>query len=354
MSSGKMPIGQVSIEDDMEEDFDDLLSKFGAPSDAEPKNEQRGRGEEVGVKASDTSRSNISNSRAQASSSSSSSEGTTTDGVNAEISDDFARDLAEGMEALLAGMNQEDGGEFKKHLEALVSASADGGGLNGASDLLDALNQHGPPDSALPSSSSAPPPLSTKGFPEPDGAAGTKNFQAAIQETMEKLKQSDDSAKAKSGASAVGEEDEKLSALFEKMMAGENGLPDENQLQTILQSFMEELMSKEIMYEPLKDMNRLFPDWIQENRSKLSAEELQRYETQSKIIEQVIRKFEDPSWDSDEKAGGDKFVTNQKEVIDLLTQMQDCGPPPKEILGDMPAGVFGEDGLPNPEQCLIS
>jgi hypothetical protein len=56
----------------------------------------------------------------------------------------------------------------------------------------------------------------------------------------------------------------------------------------------------------------------------------------------VIRKFEDPSWDSDEKAGGDKFVTNQKEVIDLLTQMQDCGPPPKEILGDMPAGKLAQ------------
>lgn len=62
---------------------------------------------------------------------------------------------------------------------------------------------------------------------------------------------------ATNSPSVVGEEDEKLSALFEKMMGGENGLPDENQLQTILQSFMEELMSKEIMYEPLKDMNRL-------------------------------------------------------------------------------------------------
>jgi len=137
-------------------------------------------------------------------------------------------------------------------------------------------------------------------------------------------------------------------------MGGENGLPDETQLQTILQSFMEELMSKEIMYEPLKDMNRLFPDFIKENRSTLSPEDLQRYETQSEIIQQVLQKFEDPNWDAEEKAGGDKFAANQKQVIDLLTKMQDCGPPPKEILGDMPAGVFGEDGLPNAEQCLIS
>lgn len=53
----------------------------------------------------------------------------------------------------------------------------------------------------------------------------------------------------------------------------------------------------------------------------------------------MLQKFEDPNWDTEEKAGGDKFAANQKQVIDLLTKMQDCGPPPKEILGDMPAGT---------------
>ncbi|OAV89505.1 hypothetical protein PTTG_08813 [Puccinia triticina 1-1 BBBD Race 1] len=315
MSSEKTVINGVSIEDDMEDDFDDLLDKFKSPSEAKQEEGSHKKDKSAGSTKPDDAEE--------------------ADWPGQEISDDFARDLAEGMEALLAGMKDEDGGEFKKHLEALVSVD---GGLNGASDLLDALNQK--ESSSNQSSSSNP-----AEQPETE----TKNFQEAIQETMEKLKQSHDSAKAKSAPS----EDENISALFEKMMSGENGLPDENQLQTILQSFMEELMSKEIMYEPLKDMSRLFPDWLNENRSKLSPEDLKRYETQSKIIGQVIEKFEDPSWDAEEKAGGEKFISRQKEVIELLTKMQDCGPPPKEILGDMPAGVFGEDGMPNPEQCLI-
>ncbi|KAA1105908.1 Peroxisome chaperone and import receptor [Puccinia graminis f. sp. tritici] len=305
MSTEKTMINGVSIEDDMEDDFDDLLDKFKAPT--ETKKEEPSLPKE---KASEGAKPDSS---------------ITEEWPNQEISDEFARDLAEGMEALLAGMKDEDGGEFKKHLEALVSA--DGGGLKGATDLLEALNQNDPNPNQQSSSSSS-------NLPEHE----SKNFQEAIQETMEKLKRSDDSAKAKSGPSGAGEEDEKLSALFEKMMSGENGLPDETQLQTILQSFMEELMSKEIMYEPLKDMNRLFPDWIEENRSKLSPEDMKRYETQAKIIEQVIERFEDPSWDSEEKAGGDRFLSRQKEVIELLTKMQDCGPPPKEILGDMPPG----------------
>ncbi|KAH9466448.1 hypothetical protein MJO28_000972 [Puccinia striiformis f. sp. tritici] len=330
MSPEKTVINGVSIEDDMDDDFDDLLEKFKSPTDAT---------KEEAATTTTTKDKSTENSQKNKQSS------VDTDGTeqpNDEISDEFARDLAEGMEALLAGMKDEDGGSFKKHLEALVSGD---GTLNGATDLLNVLNQKDDPN--LTDSSNHIP-------SDANDVETTKNFQEAIQETMEKLKQSDNSAKAKSGPSGGGDEDEQLSALFEKMMGGENGLPDENQLQTILQSFMEELMSKEIMYEPLKDMNRLFPDWITENRAKLSKEDLNRYETQSQIIEQVISKFEDPKWDLEEKSGGENFNIRQKEVIDLLTKMQDCGPPPKEILGDMPAGVFGEDGLPNPEQCVIS
>ncbi|KAH9473207.1 hypothetical protein Pst134EA_000282 [Puccinia striiformis f. sp. tritici] len=303
MSPEKTVINGVSIEDDMDDDFDDLLEKFKSPTDAT---------KEEAATTTTTKDKSTENSQKNKQSS------VDTDGTeqpNDEISDEFARDLAEGMEALLAGMKDEDGGSFKKHLEALVSGD---GTLNGATDLLNVLNQKDDPN--LTDSSNHIP-------SDANDVETTKNFQEAIQETMEKLKQSDNSAKAKS---------------------------DENQLQTILQSFMEELMSKEIMYEPLKDMNRLFPDWITENRAKLSKEDLNRYETQSQIIEQVISKFEDPKWDLEEKSGGENFNIRQKEVIDLLTKMQDCGPPPKEILGDMPAGVFGEDGLPNPEQCVIS
>ncbi|KAH9441588.1 hypothetical protein Pst134EA_032816 [Puccinia striiformis f. sp. tritici] len=300
MSPEKTVINGVSIEDDMDDDFDDLLEKFKSPTDAT---------KEEAATTTTTKDKSTENSQKNKQSS------VDTDGTeqpNDEISDEFARDLAEGMEALLAGMKDEDGGSFKKHLEALVSGD---GTLNGATDLLNVLNQKDDPN--LTDSSNHIP-------SDANDVETTKNFQEAIQETMEKLKQSDNSAKAKSGPSGGGDEDEQLSALFEKMMGGEN------------------------------DMNRLFPDWITENRAKLSKEDLNRYETQSQIIEQVISKFEDPKWDLEEKSGGENFNIRQKEVIDLLTKMQDCGPPPKEILGDMPAGVFGEDGLPNPEQCVIS
>lgn len=322
---------EVSIEDDMEDDFDDLLDRF-QPS-TEPKVE-----ESKPTKASNPK-----------TESPGATDERTDDSRTGDLSDEFARDLAEGMEALLAGMKREDGGEFKKHLEDLVSGE---GNLMGASDLLEALGQT--ESSWNRSDSIQDPAHRSTGSNQDRSETEPKDFQEAIRETMEKLKRSDDSAKAKSGPSGPGDEDAQLSALFEKMMMGENGLPDENQLQTILQSFMEELMSKEIMYEPLKDMNRLFPGWIDKHRTSLASEDLRRYETQSKIIQEVIEKFEDPNWDSDERDGGEKFVSRQKEVIDLLTKMQDCGPPPKEILGDMPPGILGEDGLPNPEQCSIS
>ncbi|MBW0499306.1 hypothetical protein O181_039021 [Austropuccinia psidii MF-1] len=314
MGSNEPVSGEISIEDDMDDEFDDLLDKFQQPAVLQAK--------ESTTKSKDTD-----------------DTPNNTTNLSHDISEEFARDLAEGMEALLASMKNEDGGEFKKHLESLVPSSEnDNSCLDG---LLDALGQND--DKSFQSTSTTAEPK-----------IEITEFQEAIKDTMEKLKQSNDSSNAKNEFSAVGTEDEQLAELFAQMLGSEGALPDEGQLQSMLQSFMEELMSKEIMYEPLKDMNRLYPAWIAANQSKLSQEDIQRYQTQSEIVNEVVQKFEHPAWAAEEKAGGEKFAARHKEIVDLLTKMQDCGPPPKEILGDLPPGLLGENGLPNPEQCIPS
>lgn len=260
------------------------------------------------------------------------------------LPDDFARDLAEGMEALLSSMKEEDGGEFKKHLEAMMAADGDPASVN----IFQALGAMAEADTTSPKA----PPTPRAGSSNAGTAPGVpQNFQDAIKNTMDKLKESDTSAKENADPSSP---DDQLAALFEQMMSAQGGLPDESQLQNMLQGFMEELMSKEIMYEPLKEMNRQYPGWLNERKATLPKEDVDRYQTQSEIVAAVVKKFEDPAWEADEKAGGEKFAARQQEVVDLLTKMQDCGSPPQELLGEMPPGLLGADGMPNPEQCTIS
>ncbi|KAI7962863.1 hypothetical protein MJO28_000957 [Puccinia striiformis f. sp. tritici] len=210
MSLEKTVINEVLIKDDMGDDFDDLLEKFKSPIDAT---------KEEAATTTTTKDKSIKNSQ---NNTQSLVDAEGKDWPDNEISDKFARDLTKGMEALLAGMKDKGGGSFKKHLEALVSGD---GTLNGATDLLGVLNQKD--NQNLTNSSNQIP-------TDADNVETTKNFQEAIQETVEKLKQSDNSAKANSGPSGGGDGEEQLSALFKKLMGGENGLPDKNQLQTIL------------------------------------------------------------------------------------------------------------------------
>ncbi|CAH7682616.1 Pex19 protein family-domain-containing protein [Phakopsora pachyrhizi] len=394
MSSERLDLNGLAIEDDMEddEDFDNLLDRF--EDSKHHKADHLNNSSNIPLdqskpsKATTTTSSSATNLNKTSSSSSLSSSSLNDskkpeqtkhrndlrddDDDDEKLSEDFIKDLTEGMEALLAGIHDQDNGELSRYLESLRATNSkdEGGGTverstdpssiavtktkddDQKAHLLSASS-----NKATEASNSNKNLIKNADNKEGKRSDNSKNFQDAIQDTIEKLKQSEDFASSKdnSGNGALPASEEELASLLERLMTGDGeGLNDEGELQKIMQSFMEELMSKEIMYEPMRDMNRLYGDWISSNRPKLSIEELKRYESQCQIVKEVVEKFEDPRWDSEEKRGGEDFSNRQKEVVELLNRMQDLGPPPKEIMGEMPPGFLGEDGLPNPEQCIPS
>ncbi|KAH9824063.1 Pex19 protein family-domain-containing protein [Melampsora americana] len=339
MTNANVPMAaSLDIEDDMD-DFDDVLDQF------KPATKTEAPGSNKLTESLSTVPSPPSAHPSPGQNESSDSEDESWQNT---LPDDFARDLAEGMEALLSSMKEEDGGEFKKHLEAMMASDGDPASVN----IFQALGAMAEADPTSPKAPTTPQAGGSTAGTASGASGAPPNFQDAIRNTMDKLKESDVSAKE--NAEPSSSPDDQLAALFEQMMSAQGGLPDESQLQNMLQGFMEELMSKQIMYEPLKEMNRQYPGWLNERKATLPKEDLDRYQTQSEIVAAVVKKFEDPAWDVEEKAGGEKFAARQQEVVDLLTKMQDCGSPPQELLGEMPPGLVGEDGMPNPEQCTIA
>lgn len=76
-------------------------------------------------------------------------------------------------------------------------------------------------------------------------------FQRTIRQAMDKLKSSDESARA--SESALGADAETLAQLLKQL--GENGNEGgDDGLQDMIKNMMGELMSKEILYEPLAEM----------------------------------------------------------------------------------------------------
>lgn len=186
-----------------------------------------------------------------------------------ELNERFARELAVGMEALMKGLGPEgemptgpaaasttaapnvgDGGnenlfneeEMMKQFEQMM-ADMGLGGLAGMEGLGGAgLPTGSGQKEALLSSSSTSGPAANPAPPA--------NFQDAIKNTMSRLRESDASASSSTGA---GGDDMDLEKLMAALGNGE-GMEGEEGISKMLETMMGELMSKDVLYEPLKEL----------------------------------------------------------------------------------------------------
>ncbi|KAK9849121.1 hypothetical protein WJX84_003479 [Apatococcus fuscideae] len=111
---------------------------------------------------------------------------------------------------------------------------------------------------------------------------------------------------------------------------GAEGIPSAET--SFADSIMRQLLSKDVLYQPMKDIGARYPRWLAENRSKLSAEAVQRYERQQEYIQKVCHVY-------------DTRPENFAELLDLMHEMQACGQPPPEIVDELAPGLsLGEDG----------
>lgn len=187
-----------------------------------------------------------------------------------------------------------------------------------------------------------------------------ESFNETIQRTMNRMQESGDKATA-----AASEDDdipdEVLLQLLKALESTASG--NEDDIQKMFQGFMEKVSSKDILYEPMKELEGKFEPWIAEKKGKgeLSDEDVKRYQTQTKIVKDVVAKFEEPGY-SDEDPKCREWVWERMQEVRFLVlcrqyrdsganflQMQNAGNPPDELipnpLGDM-SGAGGQGAVP--------
>jgi peroxin-19 len=110
--------------------------------------------------------------------------------------------------------------------------------------------------------------------------------ESTVDETIHSLLE--DMAKASmkgdSNTTTAGfeQEEELLKGMFQHLQGaggtgGEGGIgPDSFNADAMLDGMVESLLSKDLMYEPMKQVTELFPSWLEENRSKVPLEEYQQ------------------------------------------------------------------------------
>ena len=319
------------------------------------------------------------------------------------LSEDFANQFAKGMQALLQGIPGAAGGSAAGDTAA-EGKGGDGAGGEGSLNEEELMKQFErmlfasasqQTDGTSPSTAAAPTATSGSSVSAPrsstSGAATAGqpggNFQNAISATMAKLKQSD--ATASSSTATGGEQDAMMQMLAALSGGGEgggaggpDGMPNmedlmkmlaageggeggdgaggagEEGLAKMLETMMDELMSKAVLFEPLQEMEQKYGPYLtSEEFRKLPASDQESYPRQAKVVSEILKVFQDPKSDESKNTTDPKQKERRTQVTNLMNDMQECGAPPDEIVGDLPPELEGFAGMgkggPTEDCCVM-
>ncbi|GIJ87714.1 peroxisome chaperone and import receptor [Aspergillus pseudoviridinutans] len=168
-------------------------------------------------------------------------------------------------------------------------------------------------------------------------AAAPESFNDAIQRTIHRMKESGDKATA-AATEDGGISEDMLMQLLKGLEAGVGNGGDDLDLTQMIAGVMEQFSNKEMLYEPMKELDAKWGPWLKDNKGKVPAEDMERYEKQAKLVTEIVAKFEEEGYtDEDPKY--------RQAVWDKMQEMQALGSPPEELVANpWPEDVTGGDG----------
>ncbi|KAL8804099.1 MAG: hypothetical protein Q9200_005961 [Gallowayella weberi] len=218
--------------------------------------------------------------------------------------DDFTQALQSQMAALLG--HGEESPEMRQEIQAILQE------LGAAVETT--------------STSTFTPPRPDKDQATPQVTTG-ESFQDTILETMQRMRESGDKAHAE--AASDEDSDDILAQMLKEMQSGDpRAAAAEPEFSRMLMTMMEQLTNKDILYDPMKELNEKFPAWMSRNKPSVNVDDLSRFEKQQKLIAEIVGKFEQKSYSDDN-------AEDREYIVERMQEMQAAGSPPADLIGDM-------------------
>ncbi|OMH84475.1 Peroxisome biogenesis protein 19-2 [Zancudomyces culisetae] len=277
------------------------------------------------------------------------------------MNDEFAAQLAKEMNNLLDG-EEFDGAEFADEFNTIIKGIADNpqtsaGQMNFAAlekQFASMLNIDPKELEEFNKSLSNPQDvqkqLAEKSRKPGDNASAEPkkkpaNLQEKIQQTMDKINESDEMAKQKVSAGIGGFSGNPLDVLGQA--GGFDEIMNDSEIEKLLSQVMSEMSVKDILYEPMKLLLEEYPKYFEKFDGKVDEKDMTRYHAQYSGIKKIVEIFDSPDYNTE---------ASKKKVTELLELTQNNGEPPPEILEkvapqlDMPEG---SDSSHKPGQCPV-
>lgn len=134
-----------------------------------------------------------------------------------------------------------------------------------------------------------------------------------------------------------------VSSIPSKWLRYVEGWPAEG-MDHLLDGLMQQLLSKDVLYEPMKELGSKYPAYLSDRSDVLSTDQVSRYRSQLDCIRRLVSAYE--------RSEGGSF----SEVLSILQEIQSHGPPPPELLDGLSSGLpwdgmeGGRTGLPVGEE----
>lgn len=144
-----------------------------------------------------------------------------------------------------------------------------------------------------------------------------------VSEALNKLReQTRETVKGLEFMSQPSGDDLAKDAMMEDWVKQFEELAGSQDMESIVETMMQQLLSKEILHEPMKEIGERYPKWLEEHKTTLSKEEYERYSHQYELIQNLNVVYENDSG-------------NFNKIVELMQKMQECGQPPNDIVQEL-------------------
>jgi peroxin-19 len=136
------------------------------------------------------------------------------------------------------------------------------------------------------------------------------------------------------GTDEFGKDDSSDETMLNDLMQGFAGMGEGFDTDAVIDGMMEQLVSKDLMYEPMKQVALKFPSWLKEKKDSITEQEYSNRCKQSKCFERLVHVYETEP-------------TNTGKLMNLMQNVQAYGQPPREIIQEIAPGLeMDADGMP--------
>ncbi len=120
-------------------------------------------------------------------------------------------------------------------------------------------------------------------------------------------------------AAAEDSTDDLLAEMMKAMQAGGlDGEGGEEEFSKMLLGMMEQLTNKEILYEPMKELDDKFPAWMEKSSGSVDAADLKRYKEQQVYVREIVERFEMKTYNDENTEDREYIVERMQKVCSIL------------------------------------